>query len=156
VLPESVTPEAYRRCRTLAPALKDGYRGIGTMNLHLALDAPDLLTVLLQEGTEHATVSVSPARAGVESLVRAFDAALAGGYGDCFWPGRPGGQYWWIFKREAETMEVAVMWTRGGASLWEHVFRATDAADWVRDRLTTEIDRLLLGPIAPNRRPDES
>ncbi len=34
------------------------------------------------------------------------------------------------------------MWTRGGASLWEHVFRATDSATWVRDRLDEEIDRL--------------
>jgi hypothetical protein len=34
------------------------------------------------------------------------------------------------------------MWTRGGASLWEHVFRATDAADWMKDRVAEEIRRL--------------
>ena len=32
-------------------------------------------------------------------------------------------------------MEVAAMWTRGGASGWEHVFRATDSVEWVRERL---------------------
>ena len=34
------------------------------------------------------------------------------------------------------------MWTRGGASLWEHVFRATDSASWLRDQLGIEIVRL--------------
>jgi hypothetical protein len=41
-------------------------------------------------------------------------------------------------------MEMIAMWTRGGASSWEHVFRATDSADWIEERLTSEIDRLSL------------
>ena len=34
----------------------------------------------------------------------------------------------------------------GGASLWEHVFRATDAATWFRERLDEELLRLGLVP----------
>jgi hypothetical protein len=34
------------------------------------------------------------------------------------------------------------MWTRSGATGWEHVFRATDAAGWIRDRLIAETSRL--------------
>ena len=49
---------------------------------------------------------------------------------------------WWIFKREAETLETVTLWTRGGASLWEHVFRATDAAGWVHQRVAGEIARV--------------
>jgi len=87
---------------------------------------------------------VQVSRAGAASLLRALDDGLTEGYGECFWPGSDGGQYWWIFKRDGASMEVIAMWTRGGASLWEHVFRATDAADWVEERLTSEIDRLEL------------
>ena len=87
---------------------------------------------------------VHPSRAGAESLQRALRAALEHGYGECFWPGMPGGQYWWIFKRDDEALETIAMWTRGGASLWEHVFRATDSAEHVRERLDAEIDRLAL------------
>ena len=115
------------------------------MNLHLSIESPDMLVVHLREGAEETTVSVHPSRAGAESLLRALNDGLRDGYGEGFWPGSPGGQHWWIFKREGESIEVIAMWTRGGASLWEHVFRATDAATWVEERLTSEIDRLEIG-----------
>jgi len=105
-----------------------------------------MLVVHLREGEEQTTVSVHPAGAGAQSLSRALGDALATGYGECFWPGVPGGQYWWMFKRDQETLEVITMWTRGGASLWEHVFRANDAAPWFRDRLDEELRRLGLVP----------
>jgi hypothetical protein len=114
------------------------------MNLRLSLEPLDTLLVHLQEGSAQTTVSVQVSRAGAASLLRALDDGLTDGYGECFWPGSDGGQYWWIFKRDRASMEVIAMWTRGGASLWEHVFRATDAADWVEERLTSEIDRLAL------------
>ncbi len=34
------------------------------------------------------------------------------------------------------------MWTRGGAALWEHVFRSTDSVDWVKTALDREIANL--------------
>lgn len=114
------------------------------MNLRLSIEPHDTLVVHLQEGKEKGTVAVHPSRAGATSLLRAVDAALTEGYGECFWPGAPGGQHWWIFKRDGESMEVIAMWTRGGASLWEHVFRATDSAGFVEEQLTSEIDRLEL------------
>lgn len=112
------------------------------MNLQLTVDPGDLLVVELQEGDATATVSVYPSKAGMLSLQRALDASVDHGYGECFWPGAPGGQYWWIFKRDAETLEIIAMWTRGGASMWEHVFRATDAATWVQERLRAEVARI--------------
>jgi hypothetical protein len=112
------------------------------MNLQLTIEPNDVLVVHLREGEEQTTVPVHPSRPGAESLLRAFDQAAAEGYGECFWPGLPTGQSWWIFKRDDETMEVVAMWTRGGASSWQHVFRATDSVAWVRERLISEIDRL--------------
>jgi hypothetical protein len=111
------------------------------MDLRLELGPADILTVHLREGAAATDVVVRPAVAGMRSLSRALDDALRDGYGECFWPGTPGGQYWWMFKRDAESLEVIAMWTRGGASLWEHVFRATDAAAWVHERLRAEIAR---------------
>ena len=87
-------------------------------------------------------MSVGPSRAGAESLGRALEVALTSGYGECFWPGSTGGQYWWIFKRDGDAMDVIAMWTRGGASGWEHVFRARDAAAWIRERLEAEFVRI--------------
>jgi len=112
------------------------------VDLRLTVEAPDRLVVHLCEGQDETTVTVSPSGAGMRSLGRAIDDAMVHGYGECFWPGMPGGQYWWVFRRREATLETAVMWTRGGASLWEHVFRATDAAEWIRDRFAEETARL--------------
>jgi hypothetical protein len=112
------------------------------MELRLALESHDALAVHLREGHDETSVAVSQARAGVESLKRALGDALGDGYGECFWPGLGGGNYWWMFRRDDASLEVVVMWTRGGASGWQHVFRATDAAEWVRDRFTAEVDRI--------------
>lgn len=110
------------------------------MQLRCDHDPNDRLVVHLREGDEETSVGVRPARAGATTLVRAIDAAVAEGYGECFWPGDPG-QYWWIFRRDAETIETIAMWTRGGASLWEHVFRATDEVAFVQARLRSELER---------------
>jgi len=118
------------------------------VHLRLTRDPDDTLVVHLREGAEDAAVSVRPAEAGIRSLTRAVDDALAHGYGECFWPASPIGQYWWMFRRQAETIEVVAMWTRGGAALWEHVFRATDAATWLRDQLRREAAGVDLGPDA--------
>jgi hypothetical protein len=114
------------------------------VTLTLALEPYDTLIVGLRDGSQEATVSVRPSRAGATTLRRALQTAIDHGHGECFWPGDPGGQYWWMFKREAETLEVVLMWTRGGASLWEHVFRARDAASWVGERLDEELVKLML------------
>jgi hypothetical protein len=114
----------------------------GAVDLQLDLDPHDVLIVRLREGAEETSVSVHPASAGAASLIRAVDDALASGYGECFWPGLTGGQYWWIVKRDADTIDLIAMWTRGGAAGWEHVFRATDSASWLRDRIAADVRRL--------------
>jgi hypothetical protein len=112
------------------------------MTIALAVEPHDILVVHLREGEQETSVAASPSSAAAASLRRALDDALTDGYGECFWPAATGGQYWWILKREAEGLEIMAMWTRGGASLWEHVFRATDAAAWIDERLTSEMARL--------------
>ena len=115
------------------------------MEISLELEPHDHLVVHLREREQETSVGVPRSRPGAETLCRALDAAFSEGYGECFWPGIEGGQFWWMLRRDAETLEVVVMWSRGGASGWEHVFRATDSADWVRNRLAEELTRLKLG-----------
>ena len=117
------------------------------MDLRLTLEPHDVLAVHLREQEQQTTLHVSPAAAGAKTLARAIDDAIAQGYGECFWPALSGGQYWWMFKHDAGTIETIAMWTRGGVAIWEHVFRATDGAAWLKDRLTDEIDRLGLHAI---------
>jgi hypothetical protein len=121
------------------------------MNIHLALEPHDTLLIRLQEGTHETTISAYPARGGALVLRRTLASAIDEGYGECYWPAPTGGQYWIIFKRDAEVLELMIMWTRGGASSWEHVFRSTDAASWIADRLDSELARLELNvPAAPD------
>lgn len=112
------------------------------MDIALTLEPHDVLVVHLREREQQPTLSVHPAAAGAWSLMRAIDDAMAGGYGECFWPAYTGGQYWWIFRRTENRIEAMAMWTRGGAAMWEHVFRATDGAAWLRDRVAAQIDEL--------------
>jgi hypothetical protein len=112
------------------------------MNFDFAIEPHDVLVVHLHDGSARTSVSATPASAGAASLRRALDTAIADGYGECFWPAATGGQYWWIFKRDEDALEVMTMWTRGGAALWEHVFRATDSVRWIDERLATEAARL--------------
>ena len=111
------------------------------MDLHLAVDA-DILTVSLRDAEAEAVLSVHPPAAGITSLTRALQEALDHGHGECFWPAASGGIYWWLFRRTHETLEVTALWSRGGVAIWEHVFRATDAAGWVQERLHAEVTRL--------------
>lgn len=112
------------------------------MELQFTIEPHDVLSVRLTDGEQTSVVTVAPSQAGVASLRRAFQSAVDDGYGECFWPAATGGQYWWVFKREAQTIDVAAMWTRGGASLWEHVFRATDSVEWIRERLDAEANAI--------------
>ena len=112
------------------------------MDFRLTLQARDELVVHLQEGATATTVAVTGARPGTESLARAVADAVTHGYGECFWPALEGGHYWWMFRTHDDALEVVAMWSRGGASGWEHVFRALDSIAWVRDRLDAEIGRL--------------
>src|SRR5262245_36271620 len=109
------------------------------MDIRLEREGRDELIVHLKDGNVDTSVSVPQAHPGATSLMRALASAMTSGHGECFWPCTTGGQYWWMFRRAETALEVIVMWTRGGASLWEHVFRATDSVDWVHTRFIEEL-----------------
>ena len=44
-----------------------------------------------------------------------------------------------MLRRDDRRLEVAVMWSGGGAHQWQHVFRAADEIGYVRDLVETAL-----------------
>jgi hypothetical protein len=99
----------------------------------------------LREGDVATEVSGWNARQSAADLLAALEAVAAEGYGECFWP-EPTGQYWWMFRLVDRRLEVAVMWSSGGASGWQHVFRAADEFRYLRELVHAELSQQGLSP----------
>lgn len=109
------------------------------MNIFIERPDPDRIVATLKEGTvESASVTAWHASRAALALVTAIDMAVDDGYGECFWP-EPGGQYWWIFRRDDRRLEVVVLWSRGAVTGWQHVFRAADEVQYFVDRVKDEL-----------------
>jgi hypothetical protein len=115
--------------------------------MHIVFERPDSqrLVAKLREGDTITDITGWRPEQAAADLLAALDAAESEGYGECFWP-EPTGQYWWILKREDRRLEVVVLYSRGGAMGWQHVFRAVDEVDYLQDLVRTELDRHRLAP----------
>jgi hypothetical protein len=108
------------------------------MDVSLAAERPDRLIATLRDGRQEAVVTASYGRTAGSELLDALAHADRDGYGECFWH-EQAGQYWWLFRRTKRTVEVAVLWSSGTVTGWQHVFRATDDLDTLADRLRAEL-----------------
>jgi len=99
------------------------------------------LTATLRDGSQETAVTAAVAAPAAAALATALADARVGGYGECFWP-EPPGHYWWMLHLSGASLEVIVMFSRGGASGWQHVFRSTDDVGWFEERLRTEVERV--------------
>jgi hypothetical protein len=109
--------------------------------MHVVFDRsdPKRLTARLREGSVATEVTGWNPAYCAEHLLGALEAAAGDDrYGECFWP-EPTGQYWWMFKRDDRTLEVAVLWSRSSAVGWQHVFRATDEATYIVELIRREL-----------------
>jgi hypothetical protein len=79
------------------------------------------LTCDLNDGATNAVVTASNMPEAQTSLATAIDAVLSRGLGECFWE-EACGEYRWVFRREQDKVRVAVMWSTGTVTGWEHVF----------------------------------
>jgi hypothetical protein len=111
------------------------------MTLTITADGPRLVA-RLKEGPIEVEVVGWGATSIAAHLQGALDDAEVSGYGECFWP-EPTGHYWWMFKREGQTLEVAVLWSRSSAVGWQGVFRATDEIGYVRDLVRDQLSRCI-------------
>lgn len=90
------------------------------MQLSLASDEFRRLTCLITNGQEKG-IATSSDPASATALLNAIDNAEASGSADCFWP-EAGGEYRWAFRRDGDRMRIALMWSTGTMTGWEHVF----------------------------------
>ena len=110
--------------------------------MNLVIERPDTrrLIARLREGDTTTEVIGWQPEQSAAGLLAALDAAETDGYGECFWP-EPTGQYWWILKRDHESVEVVVLSSRGGAMGWQHVFRAVDGMRYVHELIGGQLAR---------------
>jgi len=85
------------------------------------------------------TVTSSDFVSAMEDLRDAVENALADGYGECFWH-EAAGDYRWLFRREERTMRVAVLWSMGTLTGWEHRFWTECDVEDFRNAMRTAIE----------------
>jgi hypothetical protein len=108
-----------------------------------ALERPDnqRLVAHLREGDVTTEVVGWRPELAAAGLLAALDGAETEGYAETYWF-EPTGRYWWLLKREAERLDIAVLWSRSSAVGWQHVFRAADEFTYLADLVRAECRRL--------------
>jgi len=87
----------------------------------------------------HATVTGSDPGSALSELQAAVESAVTEGLGECFWH-ESMGEYRWLFRREGGAMRVAVLWSIGTLTGWEHRFWAECDAVAFRDTMRAAIE----------------
>ena len=93
------------------------------MTVRFATGEFDRLTCEMERGAIKATATASNSEAAEAGMREALASLEANGVGECFWQ-EGGGEYRWVFRREGENVRVAVLWSIGVLTGWEHVFLA--------------------------------
>jgi hypothetical protein len=106
----------------------------------VTIERPDDRRVVahLREGDVRTEVTGWRPEQSAADLMAAIEAAQLEGYGECFWP-EPTGQYWWMLRLKDRRLEVAVMWSSGVGTGWQHVFRAADEIEYLSNLIRIEL-----------------
>jgi hypothetical protein len=108
--------------------------------MHITLQGDSLGRVVgtIEHNGEHATVTGSEAGPAITDLRLAVESAVTDGLGECFWH-EATGEYRWLFRREGGRMRIAILYSMGTLTGWEHRFWAEcDAGDF-RDSMRAAI-----------------
>lgn len=104
-------------------------------------DEYERLTCALDRDKIHATATASDRASALAGMRTAIDSVEANGLGECFWQ-EGGGEYRWVFRREGDNVRVAVLWSAGVLTGWEHVFWAECPLADVSRQIRAGLDRL--------------
>jgi hypothetical protein len=66
-------------------------------------------------------VTASDRPQAIAGLSAAIDTLERNGIAECYWH-EGGGEYRWVFRRDLSRVRVAVLWSAGTLTGWEHVF----------------------------------
>jgi hypothetical protein len=72
-------------------------------------------------------IAVHEPALALEALSEALDRVETDGLGECCWE-QPTGSYRWVFRTSAGKANVALIWSAGVVTGWEHVWWAE--VDW--------------------------
>lgn len=110
------------------------------MQLTMTRDGLSRITCTIDDAGNHAVVTAADAVNASLELLAAIRDAEESGYGDCLWQ-EASGDFKWMLRRNGVTLTVALMWSSGVVTGWQHVLRGdTDFAafaDQVRGQLAT-------------------
>lgn len=95
----------------------------------------------ISDGETRATVTAHETAGPAADLLAAIADARRDGAGECYW--REGaGEYRWAFRTEGPAIRIAVLWSSGTLTGWEHVFwKEREAAEFERE-VRAGLDRI--------------
>jgi hypothetical protein len=110
------------------------------MELSMSRDAFGRIACRIRDAGNEAIVTGGDAVNASLELLAAIQDAEESEYGDCLWQ-EPAGDFKWMLRRNGQTLTVAVMWSSGVVTGWQHVIRGdtdfAEFADQVRGQLAT-------------------
>jgi hypothetical protein len=110
------------------------------MTISMQRDGFGRIVCTIQDAGNEAVVTAADAVNASLELLAAIQDAAESGYGDCLWQ-EAAGDYKWMLRRNGATLTVAIMWSSGVVTGWQHVIRGDtdfeDFAEQVRVALAT-------------------
>jgi hypothetical protein len=112
----------------------------------LERDAAGHLACTLVDRDATATVIAPDFDDAAADLEAALADARDRDYAECVWQ-LADGEYKWLFRRSGDRIDVALVWSAGVVTGWQHVFRgATDASEF-EARVLGQLARLRHEPL---------
>lgn len=110
------------------------------MQFAMSRDGGGRIRCTIDEAGNHAVVTGGDAVNASLELLAAVQDVEDSDYGDCLWQ-EAAGDFKWMLRRNGDVVTVAVMWSSGVVTGWQHVIRGdtnfADFAEQVRTGLAT-------------------
>jgi hypothetical protein len=126
--------------------MRDG----SVMDFYLQRDPSGRLICEMVDEVSSATATAGNMPGAADGLRAAVGDARASGLGECLWL-EPAGEYRWMLRRDGDRLTVAVMWSAGTLTGWQHVFRSECGFAWFAGRVRAELERLGLPSVTAGR-----
>lgn len=114
------------------------------MVVTLEIDSFGRVVGRIEHNGAHATVTGSDPETAMADLRMAMESVIAEGQGECFWH-EAMGEYRWLFRREGGAMRVAILWSIGTLTGWEHRFWAEGPVEQFRSVMGAAIEACRAG-----------
>ena len=92
------------------------------MTIDLHKDEFGRLTCELFDDKTHAIITASNSAEAHHGLLDAIRSVRSTGNGECYW-NEASGQYRWVLRKlDAGQLRIAILWSTGTVTGWEHAF----------------------------------